>query len=158
MTAKLSILSLYWRLFPTPSMKRGCVVLATLTVMWWVAGVLVDIFQCIPVGKAFDISIPIDQGSCISQTGYCLGMIIPNILIDVMILCLPTFEVSKLHLPRGQRAALASVFLLGAGVTSAGGVRMYYHLQLVESGTGGNLDFTSEFRFLQKYSPPQGEM
>lgn len=144
LTAKLSILALYWRLFPTRFMKRGCVVLAVLTVMWWLAGVLVDIFQCNPVGKAFDISIPINEGHCISQTGYCLGMIIPNILIDVMILCLPTFEVSKLHLPRSQRAALASVFLLGAGVTSAGGIRMYYHLQLVESSTGGNFDFTGE--------------
>ena len=155
MTAKLSILALYWRLFPTAFMKRGCVVLAALTVMWWAAGVLVDIFQCTPVGKAFDMSIPSDQGSCISQVGYCLGMIIPNILIDVMILCLPTFEVSKLHLPRGQRAALASVFLLGAGVTSAGGVRMYYHLELVESETSGNFDFTSEFRALQAHPPPQ---
>ncbi|KAG6354233.1 hypothetical protein INS49_004837 [Diaporthe citri] len=142
MTAKLSILALYWRLFPTPFMKCSCVVLAVLTAMWCVAGVLVDIFQCTPVGKAFATSLTSDGGRCISQTGYCLGMIIPNILIDVMILCLPTFEVSKLHLPRGQRCALASVFLLGAGVTSAGGVRMYYHLELVESGTGGDFDFT----------------
>lgn len=124
-------------------MKRGCVVLAVLTVMWWVAYVLVDIFQCTPVGKAFDTSLS-SGGNCISQTGYCLGMIIPNILIDVMILCLPTFEVSKLHLPRSQRAALASVFLLGAGVTSAAGVRMYYHLELVKSGEGGNFDLSSE--------------
>lgn len=145
MTAKLSILALYWRLFPTVFMKRGCVVLAALTAMWWVAGVLVDIFQCTPIRKAVDISVPSGEGSCISQVGYCLGMIIPNILIDVMILCLPTFEVSKLHLPRSQRCALASVFLLGAGVTSAGGVRMYYHLELVESADSGNFDFTSEF-------------
>lgn len=143
MTAKLSILALYWRLFPTPFMKRSCVVLAVLTAMWCVAGVLVDVFQCTPVGKAFAIPMA-SHDNCISQAGYCLGMIIPNILIDVMILCLPTFEVSKLHLPRGQRAALASVFLLGAGVTSAGGVRMYYHLELVENGTGGNFDFTMD--------------
>lgn len=145
MTAKFSILALYWRLFPTRFMKRGCVVLAVLTLMWWLAGVLVDIFQCTPVRKAFDIDITSVEGDCISQTGYCLGMIIPNILMDVIILCLPTFEVSKLHLPRSQRAALASVFLLGAGVTSAGGIRMYYHLQLVESGRSGNFDFTGEF-------------
>lgn len=148
MTAKLSILALYWRLFPTITMKRGCLVLAALTIMWCIAGVLVDIFQCTPVGKAFDISLP--EGHCISQVGYCLGMIIPNILIDVAILCLPTFEVSKLHLPRGQRCALASVFLLGAGVTSAGGVRMYYHLELVESADKGDFDFTSEFFTLSR--------
>ncbi|KAJ0116687.1 hypothetical protein J7T55_009837 [Diaporthe amygdali] len=154
MTAKLSILALYWRLFPTAFMKRGCVILAVLTVMWWGAYVLVDIFQCKPVGMAFDSSLH-SGDYCISQTGYCLGMIIPNILMDVMILCLPTFEVSKLQLPRGQRCALASVFLLGAGVTSAGGVRMYYHLQLVESGYR---DFDFTMKSAVNDTPERGKM
>jgi hypothetical protein len=145
LTSKLSILALYWRLFPTSFMKRGCIVLAVLTSMWCTAGVLVDIFQCTPVGRAFNASPgPGDAGHCISQAGYCLGMIIPNILIDIMILSLPTFEVAKLHLPRSQRVALGSVFLLGAGVTAASGVRMYYHLELVEAGARGELDLTSE--------------
>ncbi|POS73666.1 hypothetical protein DHEL01_v207940 [Diaporthe helianthi] len=144
LTAKLSILALYWRLFPTAFMKRGCVVLAALTAMWAIAGVLVDIFQCTPVSKTFDTSMKVD-GDCISQTGYCLGMIIPNILIDIMILSLPTFEVAKLHLPRSQRIALGSVFLLGTGVCAASGVRMYYHLELVRAGINGDLDFTGAF-------------
>ncbi|KAK7704521.1 hypothetical protein SLS63_014211 [Diaporthe eres] len=139
MTAKFSILSLYWRLFPTRFMKRGCIVLAILTAMWWIAGVLVDIFQCSPVSKAF--SPAMSPNGCINQNAYCMGMIIPNILMDMVILCLPTFEVSKLHLPRSQRFALAGVFLLGAAVTSASGIRMHYHLKLVESGEG-NFDFT----------------
>ncbi|KKY34260.1 putative integral membrane [Diaporthe ampelina] len=139
MTAKLSILSLYWRLFPTVFMKRGCVILAVFTVMWWIAGVLVDIFQCSPVSKAFDPAMT--PGGCISQNAWCMGMIIPNIFMDMIMLCLPTFEVSKLHLPRSQRFALAGVFLLGAAVTSASGIRLHYHLKLVESGEG-NFDFT----------------
>lgn len=71
MTAKLSILSLYWRLFPTMFMKRGCIVLAVLTMMWWIAGVLVDIFQCSPISKAFNTAMTPD--GCISQNAYCLG-------------------------------------------------------------------------------------
>lgn len=135
-------------------MKRGCVILAALTIMWWMAGVLVDIFQCTPISKAFKPSMsPGDDDGCISQSGYCLGMIIPNILIDIMILSLPTFEVAKLHLPRSQKIALGSVFLLGAGVTAASGVRMYYHLELLEVGDS---DFTSEFHSLSKGGfPPQ---
>lgn len=82
MTAKLSILSLYWRLFPTRFMKRGCIVLAILTAMWWIAGVLVDIFQCSPVTKAF--KVPLTPDGCIDQNAYCLGSkqlpyITPNI-------------------------------------------------------------------------------
>lgn len=71
MTAKLSILSLYWRLFPTRFMKQGCIVLAVLTVMWWIAGVLVDIFQCSPVKKAFEP--PMTPDRCIDQNAYCLA-------------------------------------------------------------------------------------
>ncbi|KAK2615715.1 hypothetical protein N8I77_002450 [Diaporthe amygdali] len=139
MTAKLSILALYWRLFPTLFMKRGCIVLAVMTAMWWIAGVLVDIFQCTPVSRALGPSIPTE--GCISQDAYCFGMIIPNILIDMAILCLPTFEVSKLHLPRSQKCALASVFLLGAAVMSASGIRLHYHLLLVTGGED-KFDFT----------------
>ncbi|KAI7773125.1 hypothetical protein LA080_011770 [Diaporthe eres] len=108
-------------------------------ILKWIAGVLVDIFQCSPVSKAF--SPAMSPNGCIDQNAYCMGMIIPNILMDMVILCLPTFEVSKLHLPRSQRFALAGVFLLGAAVTSASGIRMHYHLKLVESGEG-NFDFT----------------
>lgn len=71
MTAKFSILSLYWRLFPTRFMKRGCIVLAILTAMWWIAGVLVDIFQCSPVSKAFNPAMTPD--GCIDQNAYCMG-------------------------------------------------------------------------------------
>lgn len=71
MTAKLSILSLYWRLFPTRFMKRGCVVLTILTLMWWVAGVLVDIFQCSPISKAFNPAM--SPEGCIDQNAYCMG-------------------------------------------------------------------------------------
>lgn len=55
------------------------------------------------------------------------------------------------HLPRSQRFALAGVFLLGAAVTSASGIRMHYHLKLVESGEG-NFDFTREL-FLPHSGP-----
>jgi hypothetical protein len=71
MTAKLSILSLYWRLFPTVFMRRGCIILAMLTVMWWTAGVLVDIFQCSPVSKAFNPAMTPD--GCIDQDAFCMG-------------------------------------------------------------------------------------
>ncbi|KAG8156568.1 hypothetical protein KVR01_013519 [Diaporthe batatas] len=157
LTAKLSILALYWRLFPTAFMKRGCVVLAALTGMWATAGVLVDVFQCTPMSKAFDPSIE-TEGDCISQTGYCLGMIIPNILIDIMILSLPTFEVAKLHLPRSQRIALGSVFLLGAGVCAASGVRMYYHLELVRAGATGDLDLAMSIFYPQLWMTLEPDM
>lgn len=52
-------------------MKRGCIVLAVLTAMWWIAGVLVDIFQCSPISKAFNPAMTPD--GCIDQNAYCMG-------------------------------------------------------------------------------------
>lgn len=88
MTAKLSILSLYWRLFPTRFMKRGCIVLAVLTAMWWIAGVLVDIFQCSPVSKAFNPAMSPD--GCIDQNAYCMGskqLPYPSLVLSRINLC-----------------------------------------------------------------------
>lgn len=48
------------------------------------------------------------------------------------------------------------MFLLGAAVTSASGIRMHYHLKLVESGEG-NFDFTREF-FLPTPAYPGGDV
>ncbi|KAI0182192.1 hypothetical protein EV127DRAFT_488356 [Xylaria flabelliformis] len=139
-TTKLSILSMYHRIFPTRFMKNGKLIVGLVTIAWWIAYVLVDIVQCQPIAKILDKSIP---GYCIPLYDFFLGSSIPNIITDVVILCLPLHEISKLHLPRGSRAALAGIFLLGAGVTAVSGVRLWYHVGLAEKGA--NADLTLDF-------------
>ncbi len=139
-TTKFSILAMYRRIFPTRFMNLGFWILGGMTTAWWLAVILVATFQCDPVGKVFDPFMA--TGHCISIAQFFLGNSIPNIINDVMILCLPIYEISQLHLPRGQRIALAGVFLLGALVIVSSGIRLRYHLILADEGS--DLDLTSK--------------
>lgn len=127
---------MYFRIFPSRTMKIGCHALAGLSTMWWIGNVFASAFQCQPVAKAWDKSIP---GTCFNNAQFFLVVIWPNIAIDVLILCLPVWEVRRLHLPRKQRLALCGIFLLGAGVIVISGIRLYYHIQLDAKGTNGDI-------------------
>lgn len=82
-------------------------------------------------------------GHCVNNTKFFLGIIVPNIVTDILILGLPIREISKLYLPLSQRLALGSVFLLGSGVVAASAIRLYYHLDLARAGRFS--DITSKF-------------
>lgn len=73
-------------------------------------------------------------GHCIDQTKFYKAMIIPNIITDLVIFCLPVVEIRKLHLPRSPRIGLASVFILGTGAIVASAIRLWYNLKLVAEG------------------------
>ncbi|KAI1424967.1 hypothetical protein F5Y12DRAFT_714832 [Xylaria sp. FL1777] len=133
---KLSILSLYRRVFPTRVVMIGSGILLGVTASWWLAVILVTIFQCHPVSKAIDPAI---EGHCISQTEFFLGNAIPNIVTDVLILSLPLHDIIKLHLPRSQRVSIAGIFLLGGGVIVASSIRLYYCIQLARDGNSADV-------------------
>ncbi|KAK4209074.1 hypothetical protein QBC37DRAFT_324543 [Rhypophila decipiens] len=136
---KYSILAMYWRIFPTQTVRLGTYILGGMTTAWWLAVCLVAVFQCTPQGKVFN---PLGiEGTCIDNNDFFLGNSIPNIITDVAILCLPTYEVGKLHLPKSQRVALGLVFLLGAGVIVASSVRLHFHIVLAKLGP--TADFTT---------------
>lgn len=129
------------RLFPTRFMRWSCYVVAGILTAWWLAVLLVTIFQCQPVEKAFDPYMT--TGYCIDSIRFYKAMIIPNIITDIIIFCLPVYEVRKLHLPRGQRVGLASVFLLGAFAIIASAIRLWYNNKLAADGTA---DLTREYQ------------
>lgn len=58
---KWSILVMYYRLFPTRFMKWGYMVLGAIMGLWWIAVMLVTIFQCTPVHRFWDLATP---GTC----------------------------------------------------------------------------------------------
>lgn len=102
---------MYYRIFPTRSMKIGGYVLGGLTLAWWIAIVFTTIFQCTPIDKAWKPFM--EQGKCIDKNKFFIGNSIPNIVADALIISLPVWEVSKVQVPRSQRVAIAGIFLLG---------------------------------------------
>ncbi|KAI1802107.1 hypothetical protein F4811DRAFT_531142, partial [Daldinia bambusicola] len=118
---------MYKQIFPVRLMKIGRLVLGYLTAIWWGAYVLLEIFQCRPIQKAFNPDI---EGYCIRSYKFILGLMVPNIVTDVATLCLPIYEIINLQLTPSQRIKLCGIFLFGSSVILATGIRLRYHIQL----------------------------
>jgi hypothetical protein len=109
-TTKASILLLYHHLFPTRFMKLGIYIIAATVICWWIADILVLIFVCIPVEKAWH---PEMHGHCMNKSQTWLGNAIPNITTDLLMLALPTYEAWRLQVRPSQKIAIIGIFLLG---------------------------------------------
>lgn len=101
---------MYWRIFPTPFVKRGCCVLGGLTLAWIIAVALVAFLQCRPMQK---IWLPDTPGHCIDNNKFFIGNAVPNIFTDCAIMALPAYEISRLRMGSSQKLGLAGIFLLG---------------------------------------------
>ncbi|KGO67477.1 hypothetical protein PITC_009280 [Penicillium italicum] len=84
---KVSILLMYCRIFPTREIRIASTILGGVSISWCVAIILVSVFQCTPIARAWDTRIP---GTCLNLKSSFIGNAVPNITTDILILCLPT--------------------------------------------------------------------
>ncbi|KAI1103018.1 hypothetical protein F4804DRAFT_333704 [Jackrogersella minutella] len=87
---KLSIISLYRQIFPTRLIFVSAIILGVVVLMWGTAVVLVSIFSCNPIQGFWDPTAP---SKCVSTKWFFIGLSIPNILTDAVLLCLPMRDV-----------------------------------------------------------------
>lgn len=80
--------------------------------LWLPASWLTTIFSCSPVEKYWQPWLP---GTCLNQESIWLGITIPNLLLDLVILLLPLPKLWKLKIKPAQKLLLTGVFLLGYG-------------------------------------------
>lgn len=108
---KCCILLLYLRLFQVVRWFRlSCWALLTIVAMYCAASILVTIFQCSPLIRAFDKATP---GVCINTAKFWFANAGFSIATDIIILTLPIPLVWKLEVPITQRLALVGVFTMG---------------------------------------------
>jgi hypothetical protein len=147
MATKTSILVFYIRLSKnTQRVLRGAS-WAVLAVVNLAGGVLtlLNIFQCRPVGAAFDSSYPGDA-KCISLLTEFICSAPVNIVTDLAILALPIPVLTAMRLPRRQKNILVVTFALGIFVTVVDVVRVYYLQQAITSlPTGASNDPSAIF-------------
>lgn len=108
---KISILLMYSRIFPTREFRIAAYILGSIVVSWVIAIIFVSVFQCTPIEKTWNPTIP---GTCINLKGSFIGNAIPNILTDIAILSLPVRVVWRLHASVTHRLSVMFVFLLGS--------------------------------------------
>ena len=109
---KISILLLYMRIFAVFTWFRWIVrVLIGIVTAYMIAAFFASVFQCTPVIRAWDKSVP---GSCISIEKNWYANAGFSIATDTIILLLPIQPILSLKLPIGEKVAVMGVFILGA--------------------------------------------
>ncbi|RYP72333.1 hypothetical protein DL771_004307 [Monosporascus sp. 5C6A] len=118
---KSSILLLYLRIFVQSWFRITCYVLLGTILTYMVAAIALSIWQCSPVARAWDKSLP---GTCIDITANWYTNAGFSIATDVVILMLPMFPIYQSQLPHSRRLALMAVFALGIFATITSILRM----------------------------------
>lgn len=102
---------MYCRIFPTKEIRIASIILGGISIAWGIAIILVSIFQCTPIARAWDMSIP---GTCIDIKASFIGNAVPNVVTDILMLCLPVRVVWGLHASLTHRLSVIAIFMLGS--------------------------------------------
>ncbi|MCJ1412463.1 hypothetical protein MMC19_006557 [Ptychographa xylographoides] len=124
---KFSILCFYRRIFPNRNIKIVSWIVVAIVVSWQIAIGLTFIFQCTPIEKAWNFTMP---GTCINITTQFIANAIPNIFTDIVILLMPLPLVWKLQMRMTQKVALCGIFLTGSFVCAVSLIRLAIVVQL----------------------------
>lgn len=107
---KLSLLSLYNRLFPLPWIRKLSIWVAVFVIISNIVPIFADIFACVPIKARWD---PINNAKCIDSTAEIIAMSAMNVISDVIILILPMRPVWGLQISRSQKWQLSAMIFLG---------------------------------------------
>ncbi|KAJ5506517.1 hypothetical protein N7453_005474 [Penicillium expansum] len=113
---KFAVLLMYYRIFPVRFIKIGGLILGGITLAWVIGMDLLAIFQCWPISKAFNPTLP---GHCIVLKGALIGNGVPNFVVDIFILTMPAKLIWGLQASLWQRVSIICVFLTGSFVVFA---------------------------------------
>jgi hypothetical protein len=108
---RVSILLLYGRIFATLNFRRATIVLGATSVAWCIAVIVGHLLICRPISAAWHVDLIISK--CGDMPSYFMGVSISNMMIDVLVLCLPVRMVLTLHLPTRKKIVVSSIFMLG---------------------------------------------
>ena len=109
---KISILLLYRRIFTTPLFKRATLIVGTTCVAWLIAALLCLAFQCRTNAERYNLDALFSH-DCIDLKSYWIAVTGSNLVLDLVVLCMPLYIVSNLKIPTRQKIWLSGIFALG---------------------------------------------
>ena len=107
---RASVLSLYIRIFRTPSFRTTCYVVQGFNLAYYVAVVLACCLICRPLAFLWDQSI---DGFCGNQKSFDLFIGVFNLLMDVTTVALPMPVLWGLHVRTKKKFIVACMFSMG---------------------------------------------
>ncbi|CAG8979686.1 hypothetical protein HYALB_00003917 [Hymenoscyphus albidus] len=110
---KISILLMYYRLFPSRVVRTRAMILGIFAILWTIVLVCLAEGQCVPLKKAY---APWIDGRCFNLRIIFVAIALPSIILDSLIVLLPLPQVWKLDINKAQKITLSLIFLTGAFV------------------------------------------
>ncbi|KAK3395766.1 hypothetical protein B0T20DRAFT_419789 [Sordaria brevicollis] len=118
---KTSILLLYLRIFVQRWFRIASYILMGIISAYMIATFGASVWQCTPVPRAWDKSIP---GTCVDITTNWYANAGFSISTDILILALPMYPIFMSHLRKTQKVAVVLMFALGFFTTITSILRM----------------------------------
>ncbi|KAL9581644.1 MAG: hypothetical protein Q9212_003776 [Teloschistes hypoglaucus] len=118
---KLTILSLYLRIFTQRRYRYATYANAIILILNWLTACIMGIVICKPIQYNSNRTIP--GGHCGDIMSLFRWSGLPNLITDIVMIILPLPMVLKLQLPRSQKAGLALTFIIGGIGTISSAVR-----------------------------------
>lgn len=113
-TVKISLCLLYRHLFLSSKLHMLIDITIVYSVLWGIAFACVAIFSCRPIHAFWDFTLQaLPTTYCINNRAWWLGAAIPNILADIVVLCMPIKQIWALKLNRKSKLVLTVTFTLG---------------------------------------------
>jgi hypothetical protein len=109
-TAKMSLLSLYRRVFDTPGYRQIALGIMVVSTLWFIGAMIGNFVICIPFDSFWNRLKP---GKCLNFNIYALAIGVIEVVLDAVTLALPLRVVLGLHVPTHKKVALTGIFLLG---------------------------------------------
>ncbi|KAK6193743.1 hypothetical protein LQW54_012170 [Pestalotiopsis sp. IQ-011] len=121
-STKLSVLALYYRVFPV----RGFRILVTLTaifvVLWMTTMEVVLSFECRPI-QAWWLAA---EGKCVNLVAFAYFTNITNLVSDMWIFAMPIPIIMKLQTNTNKRLTVCFLFSVGLGVCAISAARLRF--------------------------------
>ncbi|KAF2871394.1 hypothetical protein BDV95DRAFT_39967 [Massariosphaeria phaeospora] len=138
---KISILLFYLRIFPDRSLRHLVHYAIWACVVYGITFIPTIIWQCIPVHYVWHYWDGIHKGTCSSATVHLWVSSCVNILLNIVVICIPLRELSKLSLSWMKRAGIMVLFSGGGFIVIVSIVRIRY-LILFEKTNNPTWDYT----------------
>lgn len=110
---KFSILLLYRRVFATVNFKKAILVVCFLCITWLCGNTFTELFLCSPMSAAWD-PVLVFSNHCRDFQSFLVGITVSNLILDVIILCMPLPMIWSLNLSTGKKLEVSGLFLLGS--------------------------------------------
>ncbi|KAI0448082.1 hypothetical protein F4803DRAFT_496430 [Xylaria telfairii] len=129
---KLAVLQFYKRIFAVPNFVLCANITIVVVLLFMVAATFTQIFSAWPIPNWWTLG----KTYTINYGAFLTSFAAIDLVLDIVILCLPFPVIRNLQVDRNRKFLLGGVFSLGFFCIVATSVRLYFGYKLSEAGSG----------------------